>query len=131
MRSFRGALARSGSQNQSRQFEILAANSAIKYGQRADPAQSQRALAAPLPQIDNKGLARHSDREKPKFCRRKVMSACGRIAPREGRCAFEIDTPSLRGAKATKQSIFTVAWAMDCFAEPVIGRAFARPVGSQ
>src|SRR5258706_9524437 len=106
MRSFRGALARSGSPNQSRQFEILGATSAIKYGQRADPAQSQRALAAPLPQIDNKGLARHS--EKPKFCRRKVMSACGRIAPREGRCAFEIDTPSLRGAKATKQSIFTV-----------------------
>jgi hypothetical protein len=32
---------------------------------------------------------------------------------------------------ATKQSIVTVALAVDCFAEPVIGRAFARPVGSQ
>jgi hypothetical protein len=29
----------------------------------------------------------------------------------------------------TKQSILVVA--LDCFAEPVIGRAFARPVGSQ
>ena len=39
-------------------------------------------------------------------------------------------TPSLRGALATKQSsLFFVA--LDCFAEPVIGRAFARSVGSQ
>jgi hypothetical protein len=36
----------------------------------------------------------------------------------------------LRGAKATKQSIL-LCGEMDCFAEPVIGRAFARPVGSQ
>jgi len=34
-------------------------------------------------------------------------------------------------SEATKQSIFTFALAVDCFAEPVIGRAFARPVGSQ
>jgi hypothetical protein len=33
-------------------------------------------------------------------------------------------------ADATKQSTLASA-AMDCFAEPVIGRAFARPVGSQ
>jgi hypothetical protein len=32
---------------------------------------------------------------------------------------------------ATKQSILPLRGAMDCFAEPVIGRAFARPVGSQ
>src|SRR5258708_6928293 len=32
---------------------------------------------------------------------------------------------------ATKQSIVTIALAVDCCAEPVIGRAFARPVGSQ
>jgi hypothetical protein len=38
--------------------------------------------------------------------------------------------PSLRGALATKQSS-PVFVALDCFAEPVIGRAFARPVGSQ
>jgi hypothetical protein len=38
--------------------------------------------------------------------------------------------PSLRGAKATKQSSFhRASCAMDCFAK--IGRAFARPVGSQ
>jgi hypothetical protein len=30
---------------------------------------------------------------------------------------------SLRGAKATKQSIFFYRAAMDCFAEPVIGLA--------
>jgi len=34
-------------------------------------------------------------------------------------------------SEATKQSSFLVGVAMDCFAEPVIGRAFARPVGSQ
>src|SRR3954471_20760755 len=37
---------------------------------------------------------------------------------------------SLRGALATKQSSFCRP-KLDCFAEPVIGRAFARPVGSQ
>jgi hypothetical protein len=31
----------------------------------------------------------------------------------------------------TKQSILSFRGEMDCFAEPVIGRAFARPVGSQ
>ncbi len=30
-----------------------------------------------------------------------------------------------------KQSILSLCGAMDCFAEPVIGRAFARPGGSQ
>jgi hypothetical protein len=39
-------------------------------------------------------------------------------------------SPSLRGAFATKQSTF-IALEMDCFAEYIIGRAFARPVGSQ
>jgi hypothetical protein len=37
----------------------------------------------------------------------------------------------IASSEATKQSIVAVALAMDCFAEPVIGRAFARPVGSQ
>jgi len=39
-------------------------------------------------------------------------------------------SPSLRGALATKQSSLS-SWPLDCFAEPVIGRAFARPGGSQ
>jgi hypothetical protein len=52
----------------------------------------------------------------------------GEIAPRE--CGF-MSMPSLRGAKATKQSILSFRGVLDCFAEPVIGRAFARPVGSQ
>jgi hypothetical protein len=34
-------------------------------------------------------------------------------------------------SEATKQSILSLRGLMDCFAEPVIGRAFARPVGSQ
>jgi hypothetical protein len=36
-----------------------------------------------------------------------------------------------KGALATKQSILLVSAKLDCFAEPVIGRAFARPGGSQ
>ncbi len=38
--------------------------------------------------------------------------------------------PSLRGAKRRSNPLFLVG-RMDRFAEPVIGRAFARPVGSQ
>jgi hypothetical protein len=34
-------------------------------------------------------------------------------------------------SEATKQSILLLGKTMDCFVEPVIGRAFARPVGSQ
>jgi hypothetical protein len=34
-------------------------------------------------------------------------------------------------ADATKQSMSPRQEEMDCFAEPVIGRSFARPVGSQ
>ena len=34
-------------------------------------------------------------------------------------------------ASAAKQSIYPLRCGMDWFAEPVIGRAFARPVGSQ
>src|SRR5664279_786561 len=69
----------------------------------------------------------------------KRMANLGRSAPRE--CG--LTSPSLRGAllsaearleakaDATKQSILSLLSTMDCFAEPVIGRAFARPVGSQ
>src|SRR6266702_2898825 len=34
-------------------------------------------------------------------------------------------------SKATKQSIVTIVPPVNCFAEPVIGRAFVRPIGSQ
>ncbi|MES2195729.1 MAG: hypothetical protein V4517_15030, partial [Pseudomonadota bacterium] len=68
------------------------------------------------------------------------MANLGRNAPRDREGVFvetlwvrEIDsklTASLRGALATKQSIYhPYRCEMDCFAEPVIGRAFARPVG--
>jgi hypothetical protein len=36
-----------------------------------------------------------------------------------------------QGSKATKQSILSLRGEMDFFAEFIIGRAFARPVGSQ
>jgi hypothetical protein len=39
--------------------------------------------------------------------------------------------PVIARSEATKQSIYPLCRAMDGFAEPVIGRAFARPVGSQ
>jgi hypothetical protein len=66
-----------------------------------------------------------------------VDAQLGRIASREceGVC-FDVIACDKReafaqGSEATKQSIFFHDAAMDCFAEPVIGRAFARPVGSQ
>ena len=43
---------------------------------------------------------------------------------------FEIRAPSLRGAERRSNPYFLLR-EMDCFAEPVIGCAFARPVGSQ
>jgi hypothetical protein len=38
---------------------------------------------------------------------------------------------SLRGKMDCFATLAMTERAMDCFAEPVIGRAFARPVGSQ
>jgi hypothetical protein len=45
----------------------------------------------------------------------------------------DVWTPSLETviASVAKQSILSLRGEMDCFGEPVIGRAFARPVGSQ
>src|SRR3977135_1539611 len=43
---------------------------------------------------------------------------------------FEIRVPSLRGAKRRSNPSF-LCGLMVCFAWPVVGRAFARPVGSQ
>jgi hypothetical protein len=51
--------------------------------------------------------------------------ACG------GAFAFNELLPAPVIASAAKQSSFLFVATMDCFAEPVIGRAFARPVGSQ
>jgi len=46
--------------------------------------------------------------------------------------AFNLDgNPVIARSEATRQSILSLRDEMDCFAEPVIGRAFARPVGSQ
>jgi hypothetical protein len=44
---------------------------------------------------------------------------------------FSFQTAKHVIASEAKQSIARHKEKMDCFAEPVIGRAFARPVGSQ
>src|SRR5262245_34121168 len=47
-------------------------------------------------------------------------------------CSGKITARSvIAKSEATKQSMLQLCRAVDCFAEPVIGRAFARPVGSQ
>src|SRR5258708_1197232 len=58
---------------------------------------------------------------------RKINAQLGRIVPR-GR---EVASGFVVIASAAKQSILSLRGEMDCFAEPVIGRAFARPGGSQ
>jgi hypothetical protein len=57
---------------------------------------------------------------------------CAKSAP-ETRTVIACDKREAfaQGSEATKQSIAPPSGGMDCFAEPVIGRAFARPVGSQ
>src|SRR5260370_34367038 len=58
--------------------------------------------------------------------------ACSTL--REGRRAVVTNSCALhlaRNAAGAEQSILSLRGTMDCFAEPVIGRAFARPVGSQ
>src|SRR6266851_9045377 len=59
------------------------------------------------------------------FKGRRFPENLGRIVPRECEVMLAIGVPSLRGALATKQSILSLRGAMDCFAEPVIGRRFA------
>src|SRR5258708_1415970 len=46
----------------------------------------------------------------------KVLAQPGRLAPRDREFAFAIRVTSLRGALATKQSIFPLRGQMDCFA---------------
>jgi hypothetical protein len=74
-----------------------------------------------------------------KHCGASSRFSFGRLWPRR-RILARLDTVIASGvgsktviarSEATKQSIVTIALAVDCFAEPVIGRAFARPVGSQ
>jgi hypothetical protein len=64
-----------------------------------------------------------------------MIAKLGRVAPREcGGVSVVIACDKreafAQGNEATKQSTLPCC-QMDCFAEPVIGRAFARPVGSQ
>ena len=57
----------------------------------------------------------------------EFLAQLGRFAPREREFVFTV----IARSEATKQSILPLCGKVDCFAEPVIGRAFARPVGSQ
>jgi hypothetical protein len=70
--------------------------------------------------------ARHFPR--PLNLRGQRLSQLGRIAPRECEGVTWIDVIA---RSACDEAIHLCGRAMDCFAEPVIGRAFARPVGSQ
>jgi cupin fold WbuC family metalloprotein len=53
------------------------------------------------------------------------------IVPLKGPLALLLFSTTGVIASAAKQSILQRKERMDCFAAPVIGRAFARPVGSQ
>jgi hypothetical protein len=78
------------------------------------------------------GAARTRSSLRPLFFEGKeFLAKLGHIRPRDREVVFGIGATSLRGAEATKQSIPSSSGKMDCFAEPVIGRAFARPGGSQ
>src|SRR5258708_22836104 len=58
----------------------------------------------------------------------------GKLAQTSGASRREIADAHLvviARSEATKQSILSLRGEMDCFAEFIIGRAFARPVGSQ
>ncbi len=66
----------------------------------------------------------------------KYSVKLGRIAPREcGRASFwlfEVESDdSDRHCERSEAIHGSASREMDCFAEPVIGRAFARPAGSQ
>jgi len=69
----------------------------------------------------NPGASRRGNAE----LRRFVVSSSLRGANGSGLSAGPMT------GSATKQSILSFRCAMDCFAEPVIGRAFAQPGGSQ
>src|SRR5436190_1829498 len=59
-----------------------------------------------------------------------IRSAGDGVKKRGHRGEREVSRKTIARSNATKQSILPLRGEMDCFAEPVIGRAFARPVGS-
>ena len=89
---------------------------------RADPRRDRRRAGA--------GVCRQEIRAgRDRFRGRARQPAVAPVRAREpGPVDRGTAMSSLRGARATKQSI-SPRGSMDCFAEPVIGRAFARPVG--
>jgi hypothetical protein len=83
--------------------------------------------------VANEVAGGNGDREDADAENGSDRHAGGEVAACAGITALHVAaaSTSLRGALATKQSILSLRGKMDCFAEPVIGRAFARPVGSQ
>jgi hypothetical protein len=64
----------------------------------------------------------------------RLTGSPGQAGRRQSCCGGRLAKPLLPRSEATQQSSFLFSFfveAMDSFAEPVIGRAFARPVGSQ
>src|SRR5436190_10653874 len=69
---------------------------------------------------------------------KKIHANLGRLAPWDRGVVLDVIARSdlsavaqRAKAEATKQSTLQFRGNMDCFAQPVIGRAFARPAGSQ
>ena len=68
---------------------------------------------------------------RPLFSKGETTATLRTLSVARPKVVSGIKGTSLRGALATKQSILCLRGEMDCFvAEPVIGRACARPVGS-
>jgi hypothetical protein len=76
------------------------------------------------------GCSGHPAFPTPSSGGREINANLGRFAPRE-QSRMQNSINVIARSEATKQSILSFCCNMDCFAEPVIGRAFARPVGSQ
>jgi hypothetical protein len=109
-------LQRVGKSGQIRKWHIASFRCAAEFGRYRGIADIEK--AAPIkPDLSVRALARHGMAPHPESLTRKV--------------ANEIRDFQTVIASAAKQSIGRIRRCMDCFvAEPVIGRAFARPVGS-
>src|SRR4029078_13472525 len=83
------------------------------------------------------GAARTRSSLRPLFSRRGIERQASGATAREiaklypAVIACDKREAFAQGSEATKQSIRSPSGAMDCFAEPVIGRAYARPGVSQ
>jgi len=72
-----------------------------------------------------------TDDDYEQLCIAAICAMPQAIPPAQMGSAQHRPTPVIARSEATKQSILFSATSMDCFAERVIGSAFALPVGSQ